>query len=801
MSSVPDAPTARTLPPPPPPPATGLTSAEAADRRRRGLANVTSDPNRRTVTDILRANVLTRFNAILGTLLVVVLVIGDYRDALFGIVLVTNAVVGIVQEVRAKRTLDRLGLIAAPKATVVRDGEPAPVPVTDVVLDDLVEVHPGDQVVVDGTVVRATNLEVDESLLTGEADPVHRAVGEPLRSGSFVVAGHGRFVATAVGDAAYAARLAREAKRFALTRSELRAGTDQILRIGTYLLIPTAILLVASQLQTTDDLFEAVSGSVAGIAAAIPEGLVLLTSLAFAIGVIRLGRRQALVQELAAVEVLARVDVVCIDKTGTLTQGGLRVSALELVDDDLTDAQVRAGIAALVAAEDHPNPSLVALAALGGEASWPVVDTVPFSSARKWSGAVFEVAGTWLLGAPDVLLERGDPVRARAEELAASGVRVLLLARSGERLTGDGLPRHRRPAALVCLDEQVRAEAADTVAFFHRQGVALKVLSGDHPDTVGNIATQVGIPGGDAPVDARTLPEDPVALARLLEERSVFGRVQPHQKRAMVAALQASGHVVAMTGDGVNDVLALKDADIGVAMGSGSGAARAVAQVVLLDDSFASLPAVVGEGRRVIANIERVANLFVTKSVYALLLSVAVGVAQLPFPFYPRHLTIISSLTIGLPGFFLALAPNDRRAHPGFVGRVARFAIPAGTVAAAATFGGYYLARTEHGITLTAERTTAVIVLFLVAAWVLMILARPLTRGRVALLVGTGLAFVTAMSVPGLQEFFALELPPVVVVFAAIGIGATAIGVLEAGWQVVEWRRRRLGLTDDPGPT
>ncbi|HEX4868457.1 MAG TPA: HAD-IC family P-type ATPase [Acidimicrobiales bacterium] len=772
-----------------------------ADRRARGLANVTSDTGKRTVGGIVRANVLTRFNAILGTLLVVVLLIGDYRDALFGIVLVSNALVGIVQELRAKRTLDRLELVAAPRAQVVRDGSPRSVPVTEVVQDDLLELHPGEQVAVDGPVVTASGLEVDESLLTGESEPIHKQPDDQLLSGSFVVAGHGRQLAAAVGDAAYAARLARDARQFTLTRSELRVGTDQILRIGTYVLVPTAVLLVISQLSTSHSFVDAVSGSVAGIAASIPEGLVLLTSMAFAVGVIRLGRRQALVQELAAVEMLARVDVVCVDKTGTLTSGGLRAGALHRVDDELTDEQVQAGIGALVRAEEHPNASLAAVAALGLDGHWEATAAVPFSSARKWSAASFAGAGTWLLGAPDVLLADGDPVRRRAEALAASGSRVLLVARSGADLEGDALPAGPRPAALVCLEEQVRPEASDTIAYFRRQGVAVKVISGDHPETVASVASQVGVDGADRPVDARQLPEDPERLAELLEQRSVFGRVQPHQKRAMIGALQSRGHVVAMTGDGVNDVLALKDADIGVSMGSGAGATRAVAQLVLLDDSFASLPAVVAEGRRVIANIERVANLFLTKSVYALLLSTAIGVARLPFPFYPRHLTIISSLTIGIPGFFLALAPNEHRAHPGFVGRVARFAIPAGVVAAAATFGGYYLARTEAGVSLTAERTTALIVLFLVAAWVLMILARPLTPGRVALLASLGLAFVVAMSVPGLREFFDLRIPPILVLFAAIGIGAIAIGVLEAGWQIVEWRRRHLGPTEDPGPT
>jgi cation-transporting ATPase E len=783
-----------------------LTETAVAERRAAGQVNVVSTTRSRSTSDIVRANVLTRFNAILGALLVVVLALGDLRDALFGVVLVTNAVIGIGQELRAKRTLDRLNLIATPRAVVVRDGEVRAVPVTEVVLGDLLEVHPGDQIVVDGTVAGARELEVDEALLTGESDPVHRGPGDEVRSGSFVVAGSGRYVATAVGDEAYAARVAGEAKRFALARSELRAGTDQILRIGTYLLVPTGVLLVASQLHSADHVLDAMRGSVAGIAAAIPEGLVLLTSLAFAVGVIRLGRRNALVQELGALEVLARVDVVCVDKTGTLTEPGLQARHLEIVDGLVGEDRARTAIGALVGAEERPNASLLAVGALGRPSGWTVTTSAAFSSARKWSGATFADPGdgspcTWLLGAPDVLLPAGDPARVRAAELARSGMRVLLLASSSTALDGDAVPGEPAAVALVGLEERVRPEAADTVAYFRRQGVAVKVISGDHPATVGQVAATVGIDGAGSPVDGRELPDDIDALGALVEARGAFGRVQPHQKRAMVRALQARGHVVAMTGDGVNDVLALKDADMGVAMGSGTGAARAVAQLVLLDDSFASLPAVVGEGRRVIANIERVANLFVTKSVYALLLSVAVGVARLPFPFYPRHLTIISSLTIGLPGFFLALAPNDQRAHPGFVGRVARFAIPAGAVAAAATFGGYYLARSEPGISLTEERTTAVLVLFLVAGWVLMILARPLAPGRVVLLVAMGAAFVTAMSVPGLQEFFALQLPSAIVVFAAIGIGAIAVGLLEIGWQTVEWRRRHHGLPDDPGPT
>jgi cation-transporting ATPase E len=769
----------------------GLSATEAEDRRRRGLANVVTDDNRRTVRDIVRSNVLTRFNAILGTLLVVVLVLGEYQDALFGIVLVTNALVGIVQEVRAKVTLDRLNLVSAPCVRVVRDGVSLEVDVASVVSGDVVEVSTGDQLPVDGVALVGQQLEVDESLLTGESDPVHVQPGDRVLSGSFVVAGHGRYQATAVGDAAYAARLAREAKRFTTVHSELRHGTDVILRVGTWALVPVGILLVASQLRTTSSVPEALRGSVAGVGAMVPEGLVLLTSVAFAVGVIRLGRRGALIQELPAVEVLARVDVVCVDKTGTLTEGALVVTGIEQADGSPADDEVLRALGALAAAEAHPNASLRAVAEVGTDPGWALQAAVAFSSARKWSGATFAGHGTWLLGAPDVLLGPDDPMRDRVGWLAAGGVRVLLLARTDGPLADGLAPGPSHAVALVALEERIRPEAAATLAYFAAQGVAVKVLSGDHPATVGAIASRVEVPGAEAPVDARTLPDDLEALADVLERSSVFGRVQPHQKRAMVRALQHRGHVVAMTGDGVNDVLALKDADMGVAMGSGSGATRGVAQLVLLDDSFASLPAVVAEGRRVIANVERVANLFVTKSVYAALLAVAVGIAEVRFPFYPRHLTIISTLTIGIPAFFLALAPNADRSRPGFAGRVARFAIPAGAVAAGATFGGYAMAGSQPGVRLIEERTMAVIVLFLVGLWVLGILARPLSPWKVGLLAAVSAAFLVLLATPGLRDFFELALPSVVVSLAGIGVAAIAIALLELGWQAIDWSRRR----------
>lgn len=778
----------------------GLTTAEVAERRERGQTNDVDRPTSRTTAEIVRANIFTRFNAILGTLLVVILLVGEYRDALFGVVLVLNAGIGILQEMRAKKTLDELSVISAPRATVVRDGRPQECPAGEIVLDDVLAVGPGDQIVVDGVVLDALGLEIDESLLTGESDPTVKDTDAEVRSGSFVSAGSGHYQATHVGEEAYAYKLAAEAKQFSLVGSELRDGVDRILQVVQWLMIPMAVLLVTSQLRNDEDIVSAVQGSVAGLGAMIPEGLVLLTSLAFALGVIRLGQKNVLTQELAAVEGLARVDVICLDKTGTMTADSLDVAGVEPVGTHSATA-----LSAMAAADPTPNATLSAIAVAfptpaGASADWEPRQAVPFSSARKWSAADFGAHGAWLLGAPDILLDRapgsvaGD-VRRRVEDHADAGLRVVLLAQATSGLTDEHLPDELDPAALVLLEERVRPEAPDTIAYFGEQHVAVKVISGDHPRTVAAVAKRCGVPLADEPVDAREMPSDEQELADLLEQRSVFGRVTPQQKRAMVGALQRRGHTVAMTGDGVNDVLALKDADIGVSMGSGSSATRAVARFVLLDNSFAVFPEVVAEGRRVIANVERVANLFITKTVYATLLALAVGVAGLPFPFFPRHLTIVSALTIGIPAFFLALAPNSRRYQPGFLNRVLQFAIPAGGVAATATFASYALARAED-LPLAEARTVATMVLFWVALWVLSILARPLSSWRLWLIVSMAVAFLLILLIPALRDFFALELPSLVVFFAAIGIAAIACGVLEIIWRAAGWVDRTPGLPD-----
>ncbi|MFF3317512.1 cation-translocating P-type ATPase [Streptomyces sp. NPDC003035] len=773
----------------------GLTSAEVAERVARGEVNDVPVRSSRSAADIVRGNVFTRFNAIIGVLWVIMFFVAPIQDSLFGFVIVANTGIGIIQELRAKKTLDGLAVIGEAKPTVRRDGVSSQVSTSEIVLGDLIELGPGDKVVVDGEVAEADNLEVDESLLTGEADPVVKKPGDTMMSGSFVVAGGGAFTATKVGREAYAAQLAEEASRFTLVHSELRSGISTILKYVTWMMVPTAIGLIISQLVVKDtNLKDSLARTVGGIVPMIPEGLVLLTSVAFAIGVIRLGRKQCLVQELPAIEGLARVDVVCLDKTGTLTEGGMDVTELRTLDGN-GEEYVRKVLGALGESDPHPNASLQAIIDAYPDAEeWRCTEALPFSSARKYSGAAFSEGNgetsAWLLGAPDVLLKAGDPTLDEIDHLNEQGLRVLLLARTTRELDDPEVAEEARPSALVVLEQRLRPDAADTLAYFADQNVAAKVISGDNAVSVGAVAGKLGLPGAENTVDARRLPTDREEMAQALDENAVFGRVTPQQKRDMVGALQSHGHTVAMTGDGVNDVLALKHADIGVSMGSGSEATRAVAQIVLLNNSFATLPSVVAEGRRVIGNITRVATLFLTKTVYSVLLAILVVCSQVEYPFLPRHLTLLSTLTIGVPAFFLALAPNKERARPNFVKRVMRYAIPGGIIAAAATFTTYLVARSHYSGTgaLDAETSAATLTLFLVSMWVLAIVARPYTWWRIALVATMGGAFLLVLVVPWLQDFFALKLVGVTMPWTAVAIAAAGGLILEFAWRWVDHR-------------
>ncbi|WP_033312223.1 HAD-IC family P-type ATPase [Streptomyces iakyrus] len=772
---------------------TGLTGAQVAERVERGQVNDVPVRSSRSTVDIVRANVFTRFNAIIGVLWLIMLVVAPIQDSLFGFVILANTGIGIVQEWRAKKTLDSLALIGEVRPTVRRDGTAAQVSTSEIVLDDLIEIGPGDKVVVDGVCVEADGLEIDESLLTGEADPVVKQPGDQVMSGSFVVAGGGAFQATKVGREAYAAQLAEEASRFTLVQSELRSGISTILKYVTWMMVPTAIGLVVSQLFVKENAFDdSVARTVGGIVPMVPEGLVLLTSVAFAIGVIRLGRKQCLVQELPAIEGLARVDTVCLDKTGTLTEGGMDVTELRPLQG-ADETYVRKVLGALGASDPRPNASLKAIIdTYPAVEDWRCTEALPFSSARKYSGAAFTEddgqSSRWLLGAPDVLLAEDDPALAETGRLNEQGLRVLLLARVERDLDDPEVAKGAKPVALVVLEQRLRPDAADTLRYFADQNVRAKVISGDNAVSVGAVAAKLGLSG--TTVDARRLPALQDGMAEALDGGTVFGRVTPQQKRTMVGALQSRGHTVAMTGDGVNDVLALKDADIGVAMGSGSEATRAVAQIVLLNNSFATLPSVVAEGRRVIGNITRVATLFLVKTVYSVLLAVLVVCSQVEYPFLPRHLTLLSTLTIGIPAFFLALAPNKERAKPNFVRRVMRYAIPGGVVAAVATFATYLLARghyTGPGA-LDAETSAATLTLFLISMWVLAIIARPYTWWRIALVASMAGAFLVVLVVPWLQHFFALKLVGMTMPWIAVGIAAVAAAALELSWRWVDRR-------------
>lgn len=768
------------------PEVTGLDSVDVERRIRAGQANTAPPSPGRSYAQIARANILTRFNAILGSLLVVVAFVGPLQDGLFGVVLVANSAIGVLQEIRAKVTLERLAILSAPRAHVRRrdvgGGRAIDVAVANVVLDDVLELRPGDQVPIDALVLESFGLEVDESLLSGEPDAVAKAAGQTVFSGSFVVAGSAVARASAVGANAYAMRLQAEAVHFSLIRSQLQSGTNAILRLVTWAMVPVGAVLVVSQLLRSHDSFDdAVRGAVAGVGAMVPEGLVLLTSIAFAVGAVRLARHQVLVQEVAAIEGLARTDVLCIDKTGTLTAGS---SSFEMIiaaagfDED----ELRVTLSAVCDADPTPNATVRALSeALESPPQWVVAGRVPFSSERKWSAVTFAEHGTWVLGAPSVVAgELPDKLAVARAQNEAKGHRVVLLATSQASVSIDGTLGTVRPAALLVFAEKLRDEAAATVKYLSEQGVAIVVLSGDAPATVAAIAAKVGIAMAGEACDASQVIEQGSSMAIAMSTSNVFGRVRPDQKVEAIRTLQTQGHVVAMIGDGVNDVQALKQADLGIAMGSGSQSSRAVARMVLLDDSFAAVPQVLAEGRRVVANIERVANLFVTKTVYALALAAAVVILAVPYPFFPRHLTVVSTLTIGIPGFFLALAKSAPRSSPGFVRKVLTFTIPAGAITGVTTLGVYELARLS-GATSDQQHTVALVGLCAMGFVVLLIVARPLTVARVVLVALMGSVFLTVLALPWTRRILALDVPiheaPFVV--GLLGLGAFALILID----------------------
>lgn len=798
-------------------PDSGLTQHQVQQRIDLGHVNELPPTSGRSVRDIIRANVFTRINGILAVLFAVVLYTGSIVNGAFGLLIIANSIVGIIQELRAKRTLDKLSIVGRAKPMVIRDGEPArEIDRESVVLDDLIEVGPGDQIVVDGILRYASDVAVDESSLTGESDAVDKSVGDMVYSGSSVVVGSARYQATKVGKEAYAAKLAAEANKFTLTDSQLFRGINKILTYISWILIPVGALAIYTQLFVAgDDLNDALLAMVATLVPMVPEGLVLMTTIAFALGVVRLGRRRVLVNELPAIEGLARVDTVCVDKTGTLTENAMQLVEVDIVSDDgTTRDEVDSALIDLCKLDDRPNATaralLDGLADAGDVVKHERTETRPFASANKWSALTYHGGVTWVFGAPDVLVDDSAVGMQKARQLMEEGLRVLLLARSSvgaDDLPGGALRKSEavelEPVALAVLGQKVRSDAAETVAYFYEEGVEVKVISGDNDRSVGAVARELKMEGANNPVDASELPasRDDGSEAKsaeirdefsdIVESRQIFGRVTAENKRDMVHALQSRGHHVAMTGDGVNDVLALKAANLGVAMGDGAPATRSVAQLVLLDNRFAVMPMIVAEGRRVIGNIERVANLFLTKTIYSVVLALAVGLWGMDYPFEPIHVTITGWFTIGIPAFVLSLAPNWERARDGFVRRVLRLAIPAGITVGLLTFMFWLWANpgVDASDVARGEASTATLIVLIVSAfWVLVVVARPYTWWKVLLLAVSAGAYLFIFTVRSVASVLNLYWVGQELLISALIVGAIGAAIIEALWW---WRQSR----------
>lgn len=834
--------------------AQGLSFKQVAHARAADETNEFDNSSSRSIVAILRANVFTIFNAILASAVVVVLAVGSWQDAVFGFVLLLNTLTGTIAELRAKRALDNLAVLAAPTAHVIRDGEAKDIEVSQVVLGELLELRSGDQVPADGQVLSSNGCEIDESILTGESVAVRKHENDQVLSGTTVIGGSARIRVTAVGEHSYANRLAMEARKYSVVTSELQEGTNRVLTWISWVIVPMTLLLLWSQLRVAGGISGSLDSgqwkgavvlAVAGVVGMVPQGLVLLTSVNFAAAAMTLARRKVLVQELPAVEVLARVDMLCLDKTGTLTSGAVELDHIEnclgsaCADGDgsspaagkvsadaaaggsagtgsgavvpaSADDAARAALAYLVGGSEANATGSAIAAGLTGLEPAQARYAIAFNSARKWS-AVQTQAGAYVLGAPEIVLagstgsgstqadnadsdgtglgSTDNAALERVKALAGTGKRVLVLAHSNQALDqseNPTLPKDLTAALLVVLAEQVRPDAAQTLDYFKRQGVAVRVISGDNPVTVAAIAAHLGLrnPDGGEPVgvDARTLPaiEDTQALADVLEKHTVFGRVTPEQKRAFVNALKSRGHTVAMTGDGVNDALALKDADLGIAMGNAAPATKAVSRLVLLNSQFDALPSVVAEGRRVIANMERVASLFLTKTTWAALLAAVVAITGFVYPFLPRQLTIVSSLTIGIPAFVLALAPTNQRYRAGFLARVLRLSVPAGVIVVV----GVLCARLTL-ILMGSNRNqiSSVCTLVLVAGglWLLSLTARPWVWWRAALVVIMSAAALAVVLLAPLRGFFdlaALTANSWLVLVCAAGIVCVALETL-----------------------
>lgn len=770
----------------------GLSAAEVAERTARGEVNVDAGVRTRSVRQIVRENTLTLFNAINVILAVFVLITGSYKNMLFMVVIVCNTLIGIVQEIRSKRTTDRLSIVASSKASVLRDGALVELPLDALVRDDIIELGRGDQIPADSVVVKGS-CDVNESLLTGESTLVKKRPGDELMSGSYLNAGTVRARVVHVGAENYAAKISAEAKQHKAVNSEIMNSLNSIIKFVSFIILPLGALLFARQhFLTGTETNEAILSTVSALVGMIPEGLILLTSTVLAVAVVRLAKSRVLVQQLYCIETLARVDTLCLDKTGTITTGKMEVAAVCPVPG-VPQTMVDMAFASIARADEDPNETAQAIVEHFAGADAAVLHAsrvVPFSSDKKWSGAVFDDGSAYVMGAGQFIL--GDALSAVADqqnELAADA-RVLLLAQvDGFDEEGDivGAPK---PLGFIAIHDQIRATAAQTVRYFKEQGVDLKVISGDDPRTVSGIAAKVGVPRAEDYVDATTLVTDD-DIAAAIERYSVFGRVKPEQKKAFVVALQAKGHIVAMTGDGVNDTLALKQADCSVAMAAGSDAARNVAQLVLVDNDFAAMPKVVAEGRRSINNLQRSASLFLVKTLLSMTLAVVFVFLPWQYPFQPIQMTLISAFTIGLPSFVLALEPNKDRIKGRFLENVIVKSIP-GAVCAVLTIlivnvVGYNVLRIDY----EHVSTLCVLLTAWIGALLIIRLSVPFTPIRAALLVvvagGTVLGATLLHSLFGIEPFtFGMT-----VLFAILALG-TAVLFHALYGAIEKWHARHL---------
>jgi magnesium-transporting ATPase (P-type) len=780
-----------------PPAAEGGLTQREAERRLAARGEVEPPATSRSWSSILRANLLTVFNVTLLLFGIVTLIFGDWRDAVFLGILVLNAGIGIVQEARAKASLDRLAALVAPRATVVRDGRPVHVAIAEVVPGDLVLVGAGDQVVADGRLVRSDALGVDESILTGEAEPVDRGVGEEVRAGSFAVEGSGGYVAAAVGPDTYAERLVGEAREFRHPRSPLERAMDRLILILGISMVPLGALLGWSLIEQDTPVREAVATAVAGVITLVPEGLVLLVGVTYAVATLRMTRRGALSQQLNAVESLASVDVICLDKTGTLTEEALRV--VEVVPaDGVDEGEFSVLLGRFAASSPSRTSTLDAVAAFAPGEPEPIDENVPFASRRRWSG-VRMGNRTFAFGAPEHF-PLGDRLAERVRVESAAGRRVLALAAADVplalRAPDDPPPAGLEPLGLVVLAEELRADTRETIAFLLEEGIQIRVISGDAPATVAAIAADAGIPVLGEPLDGRDLPPGDAEMRALARGTGVVGRISPDGKKRFVEALAADGSHVVMVGDGVNDVPALKAARLAIAQGSGSQMARGIADLILVKGGFASLPPMIREGRKVLRNLQRVAKLFVAKSVLAAFLVLTVGLSSESYPFLPRHLTLASAITIGIPAFFLALAPSAGAWRPDrFLRELASFAIPAGTAIGLGVVASFLMAINLIDMDPVRARTVATTVLVAAGLYLIVVLesssrVRGWTVGM--LCIGLFVLYVVVLSLPGWREFFEVAAPDAgIVLCALIGTALAAGGLALTDERFLpEWPRK-----------